>query len=404
MIDEIKETVLEIANLQKQLYLIKEDESMFNELWDLFENNLFKNISNTSQFYDFIYYKFVMILVKSALNRIPEKIDLYRVFISEYFTEIAKYFLPYELINLFQNEPSILDEFLSNKIITIEDIIHYLNTESIVENYGYEILSNSSIIIANAISMKSKTKIEYIIGQINLKQNQKNIIQNEEFDDDNEIVKFIKDDDIEHFQSCIALSNIDVNKILTFQKRYSLEYYRSLSLIELAAKSNSIKIFKFLFIQPKIIISSNLIIFAISGGSYDIIHMCESKLVYNHILSTNIIKEAIKIHQNEIFFYLIENYEIEIKLEFLYFCLKYCNLELFYELFKKIKIDFSNQNCLLLHEASFYGYYYLIEKLIKIKEFEILIDKEDSNCQTPIMIASNNGHIINSICYCKSGY
>lgn len=48
---------------------------------------------------------------------------------------------------------------------------------------------------------------------------------------------------------------------------------------------------------------------------------------------------------------------------------------------------------MFIHKASLYGFYYIIEILLNIKEFEIFIDKEDSNSQTPIMIAANNDHI-----------
>ena len=70
-------TIFEIINLQKQLFLIEEDESLFNDIWDLFENNSLQISMHTSKFGIVIYYKLIMLLVKFAINHNPEKIDLY---------------------------------------------------------------------------------------------------------------------------------------------------------------------------------------------------------------------------------------------------------------------------------------------------------------------------------------
>lgn len=119
--------------------------------------------------------------------------------------------------------------------------------------------------------------------------------------------KAIRDDDIDTFQSILSKNNFSIN--YKFERSY---YERALtedfnpSLIQVAAVYGSLKIFKFLWMQPSIEISENLIDYAVSGRNFEIIHICENKcpslrraLVF-----------SIASHQNELSEYIIENTEI----------------------------------------------------------------------------------------------
>lgn len=89
--------------------------------------------------------------------------------------------------------------------------------------------------------------------------------------------KIIHDDDIDAFQSTLSQNNFNINYNLNLFYYEQILNESKLSLIQIAAIYGSLKIFKFLWIQPNIIIDDSLIYYAIWGRNYEIIHICEGK-------------------------------------------------------------------------------------------------------------------------------
>lgn len=115
--------------------------------------------------------------------------------------------------------------------------------------------------------------------------------------------KIIHDDDIDAFQSTLSQNNFNINYNLNLFYYEQILNESKLSLIQIAAIYGSLKIFKFLWIQPNIIIDDSLIYYAIWGRNYEIIHICEGKCS-----SKLALQFSINSHQYEITNYIIENF------------------------------------------------------------------------------------------------
>lgn len=147
--------------------------------------------------------------------------------------------------------------------------------------------------------------------------------------------KSIRDDDIDTFQSFLSKNNYSVN--YRFERSF---YERALtednnpSLIQVAAVYGSLKIFKFLWMQPNIEITENLIDYAVSGRNFEIIHICETKCQLRRALIFSIAS-----HQNELSEYIIENTEKNENEDNIYSNLKYSEL--------KFAIEFLNYDIII---------------------------------------------------------
>lgn len=122
-----------------------------------------------------------------------------------------------------------------------------------------------------------------------------------------QICNIIRNDDITSLQNLLSTTTINLNDTITpsLFERFEIINQKDATFIEYAAFFGSIKIFKFL-IMNKVIIPSNLAKFAIAGGNYEIIHLCEEKnLSFDDCLSI-----AIQYKQDEIVEYLLNNYEL----------------------------------------------------------------------------------------------
>ena len=122
------------------------------------------------------------------------------------------------------------------------------------------------------------------------------------------IHKLIRNDEINEFQLLLSRKNINVNECIPFS------YYeraktndKNISFIKAAALYDSIKIFKFLWQQPDIVIESDLINYAYCGRNLEIIHICEKKCE-----SCNTFSEVLFLHQEDFLEYTYDKYNNEI--------------------------------------------------------------------------------------------
>lgn len=129
--------------------------------------------------------------------------------------------------------------------------------------------------------------------------------------------KSIREDDIESFQSILSKNNIGFNYVIEYSFYERAPFlHEDLSLIQIAAIYGSIKIFKFLMIQNENIIKKNLLKCAYFGRNHEIIHLCENIILQEkNIFHKNekVYLEPIKMHQNDLLAYYIDNFSDQIK-------------------------------------------------------------------------------------------
>lgn len=134
------------------------------------------------------------------------------------------------------------------------------------------------------------------------------------------LIEAIKKDDITSFQDILAKTNINSSIELNIPS-YKLDKIHNPSLFELSAFFSSIKIFKFLLMN-NVTKSKYLAHYAVAGGNYEIIHICEREKV--SFQDINVISTAIRFFRNDIVDYLDPNPVDAIKYGALYM-----NVEIF---------------------------------------------------------------------------
>ncbi|KAK8878176.1 hypothetical protein M9Y10_004941 [Tritrichomonas musculus] len=242
---------------------------------------------------------------------------------------------------------------------------------------------------------------------------QQNICEKEE----DPLTVSIQKDDIIQFQDILSHSNISINS----QTRYSInqanefanEGYDLPSLIEYAAFNGSVKIFKFLWMKEAEM-SENILKMAIFGGSYEIIHLIESK---NIVFDKSALNTAIEYHRNEIVDYIHNSFEIELNNSSLLTSISYYNIPIFLNHFENtdnlLNLDFEkaieiacekgtfdvvtfltnfekNKNLLGLSKASAKGHLDIVEYLINVTKCNVNV--KDPNGWTPLFFAVRNFH------------
>ena len=120
------------------------------------------------------------------------------------------------------------------------------------------------------------------------------------------LAEMVRNDDIDSFQLLVSQTNLSLASRIPYSFYAFCDnlniYSNAPFLIEYAAFFGSIKIFKFLHMN-KARYSENIMLYAIAGGNYDIIHLLEPSIAFNE----DCLDIALKFHRNDIFRYIIEN-------------------------------------------------------------------------------------------------
>ncbi|OHS98807.1 hypothetical protein TRFO_01863 [Tritrichomonas foetus] len=112
--------------------------------------------------------------------------------------------------------------------------------------------------------------------------------------------KLIKNDMITEFQDFLSNTNTSFNTRL--YQNDIIDLQDEPTLIEFAALHQSIKIFRFMFLQLENL-PPNISIYAIVGGSYEIIHLIEQK--EKNLFDVQCLRYAIKYHRNDLVNYFL---------------------------------------------------------------------------------------------------
>lgn len=157
--------------------------------------------------------------------------------------------------------------------------------------------------------------------------------------DSSEIAQIIRNDDLTEFQQIFSQNNMSFEHVLD---KSLFESDKLLStppnLIEYSAFFSSINIFKFLYLllsqveeyEPKKIYS--LYLFAIAGGSFEIIHLVENLNLDTNLIDKQAMKYSIYYHQNDLCEYLHSNFDLKYDIETLLMCINYNNYQMIEQL------------------------------------------------------------------------
>lgn len=126
------------------------------------------------------------------------------------------------------------------------------------------------------------------------------------------LTQAIFNDNVQEMQDILAKNNIPPNALIPssiFETSRMPKSHGLPSLIEYAAYFGSIQCFKFLFQKCELLHFPTLVNYAVCGGNYEIIHLCES------VLSDNFTQEtlacSIQFFQREVSEYLLDNFPIK---------------------------------------------------------------------------------------------
>ena len=175
-----------------------------------------------------------------------------------------------------------------------------------------------------------------------------------------EIANLIRNDDVEKLQEISSQVDFDFDQAVepSLYERCSFINQEGgyISLIDYAAFFGSVKCFKFLLLNDSELI--NTAKYAVAGGNFEIIHLCEQ----NHALFEGTYKAAIKFHQNDIFRYLYENKIEEIKdlTKLAKKCILYDNYEILSYLEEEMTIDDN-----VINESAKSGNIFLVKHYIE---------------------------------------
>ena len=288
--------------------VIKQNQNLLNHITEVSYQEIIKFIEyNSKYFFDnresilqfvwnihlFTIYNFTKLeLILNVLIYFYQKIkqfDIKDIDILDIMTSMH-----YDVYYLFSKNLISLESIIQKSIVSQKFFAYFYHE---IDDYDHEYAEKRKDNILNGNDSNLSNFLKKVIANPeDHKQNR------EKSNNPSPLHKSIREDDIEEFQSILAKNNYDIN--YNFDYSYyerTLTECKTPSLIQIAATYGSIKIFKFLWMQPSIIFDDNLICYAISGRNYEIIHICETKCPIDRAFQF-----SINSHQYELTDYFID--------------------------------------------------------------------------------------------------
>ncbi|KAK8838964.1 hypothetical protein M9Y10_032424 [Tritrichomonas musculus] len=308
----------------------------------------------------------------SKIVKITKIVSLFKQFFSEK-----------EIFHIFISKKRLLLYFYENNIISKQSF-----QEEIINLYDeIDFLQYFCIELRQLNSKEFEYRIEMNCFKDFIEENDKNIQlfmeRRRKYQNISKISEIIRKDSIDEFTSFISQSNLNLNSKIensifeSVTKEVSLE---DLTLIEYAAFFGSQSIFKFLLLSD-VKITTDLFLCAIHGGNYEIIHLIENcKIKVNHNDYIRYYDEAIKCHQNEIAFYIEENYLKEnIEISSIEISIAFHNIQMLIHILK------NHSNCItkkkdfniFFYNLCGFGYTEIVDSILKSIDYDILHEKDE---------------------------
>lgn len=210
------------------------------------------------------------------------------------------------------------------------------------------------------------------------------------------IATLIRDDDVEKLQKLISQTNMQIDTKLNKTIFESCVFLNNKidppSLIEYAAYFGSIKCFKFLY-QQLPALPKKISEYAVAGGDYEIIHLCEMKKAE---FDSNCLNLAIRFFRNEILDYLEENFSFEKTISSAAKSIIFYNLGQLINHKKIIEVDPNDKDengYTLLSLACLNGDLDVVNYLITTFADKININEPNLSNNRPFYFAAGAGHL-----------
>lgn len=388
-IDQYREQINTILSIQDKLLNLDNNDNSVEKIIDFVDkNSQFAQNGNLFQ-------SFLQAISSSIISR-PLFEKQYVQIIKHYLSNIPKKF-----IFMFLNKSNMaLALFLDQKIIDIDDIkknCKQINHNSLIYFKEYIKSSKSSSILTELITKSDESK-----------------------EKENQIAKFIREDDIVSFQKIVSeVSDFNYNSKVPwsiFECMLFLDEKEMPTFIEYACFFGAIQIFKYMVLngvlqtfdasikkqaeEEEEFNDENLNRlggFAIIGGNYEIIHILEEHgLKYNEKSLLN----SIQFQRNEISSYLTDTYGIQPTIDSIITSVKANNLSYFIDNFANVmnlnnnepkNLNKNNLEKIWLTAAEF-GRFEII-KFLSNSVFEFNRNIKNENGQNALHIIITNGFL-----------
>lgn len=305
-LDDYQKHIDEAMHMQNLLSLINES-NLDSTISDIKSSIFYLDKQNMK-----ILLKSINIFFKIRRNQMI----CYFQLIEELLPKILEFFTKEEIMDLLKKKEIHL-ELHKKKIITAEDITAFYGTKNLNLAFFYpEITSLFSKYPSLEESIKDSNHYEFFCNLFSQKIDTENDPRLQVGNTDQLSIS-IRNDDIDLFQSIVSKNNINIrnyklsiskfemNKCLTFDQMYLIEY---------ASFYGSIKIFKFLLMNNAPFTNSFLQ-YAICGGNHEIVHLVEKTISVQleQQEMEDILNLSIIFHRYELTEYLIDFYNIKTK-------------------------------------------------------------------------------------------
>lgn len=206
----------------------------------------------------------------------------------------------------------------------------------------------------------------------------------------------IRSDDVERLQQLLAQTNTSFDS--TIEKSIFERFIfindssitKNITLIEYAAFFGSIKCFKFLYQKYKQIPKTTGL-FAVAGGNYDIVHLCEGQIFFDD----QSLEISIRFFHPELSEYLEDNFNIKKTVDDVSRSLVFYNLHSLIDCESVIREDPNKPDSKgynILSIASLNGDLDIIKYLILTFGSKIDINAKNKFNNSPLYVAAGNGH------------
>lgn len=364
LFDELQEKMDPFLDLQYQLLNI--DESCIDDIYNFIQEN--KLTSNKILFNEIL--QSINLVVRSR----PLNLQLYIELLLKLKDEIKTYFSSIDLWHVFHNHKNVLLALYEEKCIDFQTIRKFCyNDKECLKFFYTELRENDEKYFNERIRYLNIQDFFKNIDIATFKKNRK--VGHCEW----EVARIIRDDSIEEFQNYFSQNNLNLTEKVPSTIFESDEVINSKfpplpTLIEYAAFFNSIKIFKFLWMNLNSMQSSpKLPKYAISGGCYDMIHLCEE----NHQalkFDEECINTAIEYHHMEIVDYLHDTVGIDFTIWHLQISIRCFNLDAIFKILETNPLLANASDVYgmtALHFACERGHLELVKFLLELKKVNL---------------------------------
>ena len=216
-----------------------------------------------------------------------------------YKKEISQFFTNKEIFAIFQGNKRVLLFLFKQKILVFDALIENTFKSAKCQNESYKDYFAPEINNCGKNAEKLKTTNEF----------EENRSKGE---NDNNVCKLIRNDQVNEFKANITKSKISLtSKIMpSIFETNSFLLQNKPTLIEYAAFFGSLNVFKYLLMNG-VKLTPSIWVYAIHGNNFELLHILEEKCpLSNEKVSEQCLVESIKCHHNDIANYFLTNLKI----------------------------------------------------------------------------------------------